>query len=219
MSLRINDLAPDFTAETSDGPISFHDWIGDSYAILFSHPRDFTPVCTTEFGAVAQLAPEWEKRNTKVLGVSVDSAEDHRKWKRDIETLAGTPANFAIVDDTDLTVSKLYDMLPADAYLPDGRTAADSATVRTVYIIGPDKRVRLTLSYPMSVGRNYAEILRALDAVQATDGVPIATPADWRPGEDVIAALSLDDAEAERRFGRMEKKLPYLRFVKQPERA
>ena len=219
MALRINDVAPDFTADSSNGPIQFHDWINDSYAIILSHPRDFTPVCTTEFSAVAQMAPEWEKRNTKVLGVSVDSADDHRKWKRDIEAIAGTPADFPIVDDTDLTVSKLYGMLPAEAYLPDGRTAADSATVRTVYIIGPDKKVRLTMSYPMSVGRNYAEILRALDAVQATDGVPIATPADWLPGQDVIAALSLDDAATEKRFGKIDKRLPYLRFVKQPEVA
>lgn len=219
MALRINDTAPDFTADTSDGEIRFHDWLGDSYGIIFSHPKDFTPVCTTEFGAVAQLAPEWEKRKTKVLGVSVDSADEHRKWKRDIEAFAGTPANFAIVDDTDLKVAKLYDMLPADAYMPDGRTANDSATVRTVYIIGPDKKVRLMMTYPMSVGRNFAEILRALDAVQATDGVPIATPANWVPGQDVIAALSLSDEQAEAKFGKLDKKLPYLRFVKQPERA
>lgn len=219
MALRINDTAPDFTADTSDGEISFHEWMGDNYAIIFSHPKDFTPVCTTEFGAVAQLAPEWEKRGVKVLGVSVDSADEHRKWKRDIEAFAGTPANFAIVDDTDLKVAKLYDMLPADAYMPDGRTANDSATVRTVYIIGPDKKVRLMMTYPMSVGRNFAEILRALDAVQATDGVPIATPANWVPGQDVIAALSLSDEQAEAKFGKVDKKLPYLRFVKQPERA
>ena len=219
MALRINDTAPDFTADTSDGEISFHEWMGDNYAIIFSHPKDFTPVCTTEFGAVAQLAPEWEKRGVKVLGVSVDSADEHRKWKRDIEAFAGTPANFAIVDDTSLKVAKLYDMLPADAYMPDGRTANDSATVRTVYIIGPDKKVRLMMTYPMSVGRNFAEILRALDAVQATDGVPIATPANWVPGQDVIAALSLSDEQAEAKFGKVDKKLPYLRFVKQPERA
>lgn len=218
MSLRINDIAPDFTAETTDGEISFHEWLGDSYGIIFSHPKDFTPVCTTEFGAVARLAEEWEKRGTKVVGVSVDSADDHRKWKRDIETFAGCPANFAIIDDSSLKVAKLYDMLPAEAYLPDGRTANDSATVRTVYIIGPDKKIRLMLTYPMSVGRNFAEILRALDAVQATDGVPIATPADWRPGEDVIAALSLTDEQAEAKFGKVDRKLPYLRFVAQPQR-
>lgn len=219
MALRINDVAPDFTADTSEGEIRFHDWLDGAYGIIFSHPKDFTPVCTTEFGAVARLAPEWEKRKTKVLGVSVDSAEDHRKWKRDIETFAGCPANFAIVDDSSLNVAKLYDMLPADAYLPDGRTANDSATVRTVYIIGPDKKVRLMMTYPMSVGRNFAEILRALDAVQATDGVPIATPADWRPGEDVIAALSLTDEQAEAKFGKVDRKLPYLRYVAQPESA
>ena len=217
MSLRINDIAPDFTADTTEGEISFHEWLGDSYGIIFSHPKDFTPVCTTEFGAVARLAQEWEQRGTKVLGVSVDSVDDHQKWKRDIETFAGCPANFAIIDDTSLKVAKLYDMLPAEAYLPDGRTANDSATVRTVYIIGPDKKIRLMMTYPMSVGRNFGEILRALDAVQATDGVPIATPADWRPGEDVIAALSLTDEQAEAKFGRVDRKLPYLRFVAQPK--
>lgn len=216
MSLRINDVAPNFTADSTAGKITLHDWIGDSYAILFSHPKDFTPVCTTEFGAVAQLAPEFEKRNTKVLGVSVDSVEDHQKWKRDIEKVGGAPANFPIIDDTSLEVSKLYNMLPAEAYLPDGRTPADSATVRTVFIIGPDKKIRLTLSYPMSVGRNFAEILRALDAVQATDGVPIATPANWTPGQDVIVALSLNDDQAREKFGELDIKLPYLRFAKAP---
>ncbi|WP_313137543.1 peroxiredoxin [Paracoccus jeotgali] len=220
MGLRINETAPDFTADSTEGEIRFHKWMGDSYAILFSHPRDFTPVCTTEFGAVAQLVPEFEKRNTKVLGVSVDSVDDHVKWKRDIETVAGTPANFAIIDDTSLNVSKAYDMLPADFYLPDAdRTPAHSATVRTVFIIGPDKKVRLTMSYPMSVGRNFAEIVRALDAVQATDGEPIATPANWVPGQDVIVALSLDDEQAEAKYGKLDKQLPYLRYAKQPEQA
>ena len=217
MSLRINAVAPDFTADSTEGTIDFHDWIGESYAIVFSHPRDFTPVCTTEFGAVAQLVPEFEKRNTKVLGVSVDSVEDHVKWKNDIEQVAQAPANFAIIDDTSLTVAKAYDMLPAEFYLPsDGRTPADSATVRTVFIIGPDKKVRLTMTYPMSVGRNFAEILRALDAVQKTDGVPLATPANWVPGQDVIVALSLDDAAAEAKYGALDKQLPYLRFAKDP---
>ena len=218
MSLRINDTAPDFTANSTEGTINFHDWLGDSYALVFSHPRDFTPVCTTEFGAVAQLAPEFEKRGTKVVGVSVDSVEDHVKWKKDIAAFAGAPANFAIIDDTDLTVAKAYDMLPAEYYLPnEGRTPADSATVRTVFIIGPDKKVRLTMTYPMSVGRNFAEILRALDAVQETDGVPLATPANWVPGQDVIVALSLDDAAAEAKYGKLDKKLPYLRFAKDPK--
>ncbi|MDO5658530.1 MAG: peroxiredoxin [Paracoccus sp. (in: a-proteobacteria)] len=216
MGLRINDIAPDFTAESTEGTIRFHDWIGDSYAIIFSHPRDFTPVCTTEFGAVARLVPEFEARDTKVIGVSVDSVEDHGKWKRDIEHFAQSPANFPIIDDTSLTVAKAYDMLPAEAYLPENRTPANTATVRTVYIIGPDKKVRLTMTYPMSVGRNFAEILRALDAVRKTDGVPLATPADWVPGQDVIVALSLDDAAAEERYGKIDKKLPYLRFAKDP---
>ena len=218
MSLRINDTAPNFTAQTTQGPIDFHQWIGDSWAILFSHPKDFTPVCTTEFGAVAQLAPEFAKRNTKVMGVSVDSVEEHQKWKRDIETFAGAPADFPIIDDTSLFVAKLYDMLPADAYMPDGRTPAHSATVRTVFIIGPDKKVRLTMSYPMSVGRNFAEILRALDAIQATDGVPLATPANWVPGQDVIVGLSLDDAQAKEKFGEIVVKLPYLRYAKAPKK-
>lgn len=214
MALRINDIAPDFTTDSTAGKLTLHDWIGDSYAILFSHPRDFTPVCTTEFGAVAQLAPEFAKRNTKVMGVSVDSVEDHKKWKRDIEAFAGAPADFPIIDDTSLQVAKLYGMLPREAYLPDGRTPADSATVRTVFIIGPDKKIRLTMSYPMSVGRNFAEILRALDAIQATDGVPLATPANWTPGQDVIVGLSLDDQQAKARYGALDVKLPYLRFAK-----
>lgn len=217
MSIRLNDIAPDFTADSTAGELSLHNWIGDGYAILFSHPKDFTPVCTTEFGAVAQLVPEFEKRNTKVMGVSVDSVEEHHKWMRDIESVAGAPANFPIIDDRSLAVSKLYDMLPADAYLPDGRTPADSATVRTVFIIGPDKKVRLTMSYPMSVGRNFAEIMRALDAVRATDGVPIATPANWQPGEDVIVALSLNDEAAKEKFGEIDVKLPYLRYAKAPK--
>jgi len=217
MSVRINDFAPDFTADSTAGPIHFHDWIGDSYAIIFSHPKDFTPVCTTEFGAVAQLAGEFAKRNTKVIGVSVDSVEEHFKWKADIEAFAGDPANFPIIDDTSLAVAKAYDMLPADAYLPDGRVPAHTASVRTVFIVGPDKKVRLTMAYPMSVGRNFAEILRALDAVQATDGVPLATPANWVPGQDVIVGLSLTDAQAEEKYGALDIKLPYLRFAKQPQ--
>lgn len=217
MGLRINDIAPNFTAQSTNGDITLHDWIGDNYAILFSHPKDFTPVCTTEFGAVAQLAPEFAKRKTKVMGISVDSVADHMKWKRDIEAFAGNPADFPIIDDTSLAVAKAYDMLPADAYLPDGRTPAHSSTVRTVFIIGPDKKVRLMMTYPMSVGRNFAEVLRVLDAVQATDGAPIATPANWLPGQDVIVALSLDTPAAEARFGKLDIKLPYLRFAKAPK--
>jgi alkyl hydroperoxide reductase subunit AhpC len=218
MSLRINDTAPNFTTDSTAGELTLHNWIGDSYAILFSHPKDFTPVCTTEFGAVAQLAPEFTKRNTKVMGVSVDSVEEHQKWKRDISAFAGAPADFPIIDDTSLQVAKLYDMLPADAYLPDGRTPAHSATVRTVFIIGPDKKLRLTMSYPMSVGRNFAEILRALDAIQITDGVPLATPANWIPGQDVIVGLSLNDEQAKAQFGDIDIKLPYLRYAKAPKK-
>jgi thioredoxin-dependent peroxiredoxin len=217
MGLRINDIAPDFTADSTEGTIHFHDWIGTGYAIIFSHPRDFTPVCTTEFGAVAQLSAEFAKRGTKVIGVSVDSVQDHAKWKRDIEAFAGTTADFPIIDDTSLTVAKAYDMLPAEYYLPsEGRAPAHTATVRTVYIVGPDKKVKLTMTYPMSVGRNFAEILRALDAVRATDGVPIATPANWVPGQDVIVALSLNNEQAQAKYGDLDIKLPYLRFAKQP---
>jgi len=217
MGLRINDIAPNFTAASTAGEVTLHDWIGSGYAILFSHPKDFTPVCTTEFGAVARLAPEFAKRNTKVMGVSVDSVEDHVKWKRDIEAFAGAPADFPIIDDSSLAVAKAFDMLPAEAYLPDGRTPAHTATVRTVFIIGPDKKVRLTMTYPMSVGRNFAEILRALDAIQATDGVPLATPANWVPGEDVIVGMALNDDAARDKFGELDIKLPYLRFAKAPK--
>ncbi|WP_283178536.1 peroxiredoxin [Gemmobacter sp. 24YEA27] len=217
MSVRINDIAPDFTADTTAGTISFHDWLGDSYGIIFSHPRDFTPVCTTEFAAVARLIPEWKKRGIKVIGLSVDGKADHEKWKRDIEAFGGAPADFPIIDDTSLAVSKAYDLLPADYYIPtDGRTPAHTATVRAVYFIGPDKKVRFTIYYPMSVGRNFAEILRAVDAVLLTDGKPLATPADWIPGQDVIVALSLNNDQAAEKYGELDIKLPYLRFAKQP---
>ncbi|WP_298905612.1 peroxiredoxin [uncultured Aliiroseovarius sp.] len=216
MGLRINDIVPNFTAETDQGEIKFHDWIGDSWAILFSHPKDYTPVCTTEFGAVAQLADEWEKRGTKVIGLSVDSAEEHVSWKADIEGFSGAKAGFPIIADEDLAVSKLFDMLPAEAYLPDGRTAADSASVRSVFIISPDKKVQLVMTYPMSVGRNFAEVLRALDGLQATFNTPIATPANWVKGQDVIVALSLSDEAAKEKFGEIDIKLPYLRTTADP---
>ena len=216
MGLRINETAPDFTAETTEGTIRFHDWIGESWVILFSHPKDFTPVCTTEFAEVARLSEEFARRNTRVIGVSVDSAEDHAKWKADIEKVAGTGAAFPIIADTDLTVSKLYDMLPAEAYLPDGRTPADTATVRTTYIIGPDRKVKLMLIYPMTVGRNFDEILRALDSLQLGAREPVATPANWRPGEDVIVATSVPTEEARERYGEVTEIFPYLRTVKQP---
>ncbi len=211
MGLRLNQTVPNFTAMTDQGEITFHDWIGDSYAILFSHPKDFTPVCTTEFGAVARLSDAWEKRGVKVIGLSVDGVEDHKNWKADIETYAGAKADFPIIADEDLAVSKAFDMLPAEAYLPDGRTAADSESVRSVFLVGPDKKLRLSMTYPMSVGRNFAEVLRAIDAVQTSDGAPIATPADWKPGEDVIIGLALDDAKAKEKFGAFDAILPYLR--------
>ena len=214
MGLRINDIVPNLTLTTDQGEFSFHDWIGDSWAILFSHPKDFTPVCTTEFGAVSQLADEWEKRGVKVIGLSVDGVEEHKQWKGDIETFSGAKATFPIIADTDLTVSKAFDMLPADAYLPDGRTAADSASVRSVFIISPDKKLQLSMTYPMSVGRNFAEVLRAVDGLQKTFGAPLATPANWTEGQDVIIALSLNDEQAKEKFGAFEAKLPYLRTTK-----
>jgi len=217
MALRINDPVPNFTAETDQGSIAFHDWIGNDWAILFSHPKDFTPVCTTEFGAVAQLSAEWAKRNTKVIGVSVDGVEAHKQWKGDIEGFSGAKAGFPIIADEQLVVSKAFDMLPAEAYLPDGRTAADTATVRSVFIIGPDKKLKLSMTYPMSVGRNFAEVLRALDALQLTYNVPLATPANWTAGEDVIVALSLNNDQAMEKYGNLEIKLPYLRTTTAPK--
>ena len=216
MGIRINDIVPDFSADTDKGPIRFHDWIDQSWAILFSHPKDFTPVCTTEFGAVAMLADEWAALNTKVIGLSVDNVDDHQEWKKDIESYSGAEADFPIIADDGLEISKLFDMLAADAYLTDSSTAADSAHVRSVFIISPDKKLQLTMTYPMSVGRNFAEILSALKALQATYGQPIATPANWTDGQDVIIALSLDDDAAEQKFGSFEARLPYLRTVKQP---
>ncbi|SMC62520.1 peroxiredoxin [Primorskyibacter flagellatus] len=216
MGLRINDTVPDFTAETDHGTIQFHDWIGDNWAILFSHPKDFTPVCTTEFGAVAQLSDEWEKRGTKVIGVSVDSVEEHKGWKKDIEKVAGTSAGFPIIADDGLEVSKAFDMLPAEAYMPDGRTPNDSATVRAVFIIGPDKKLKLSMTYPMNVGRNFAEVLRALDGLQTAAKHTIATPANWNVGDDVVIPTSFDEAAAKEKFGEFKTVLPYLRMAKTP---
>lgn len=216
MGLRINDTVPNFTAETDQGTIQFHDWIGDSWAILFSHPKDFTPVCTTEFGAVAQLAAEWEKRGTKVIGLSVDGVEEHKKWKGDIEKTSGAKAGFPIIADQDLAVSKAFDMLPAEAYLPDGRTPAHSATVRAVFIIGPDKQLKLSMVYPMNVGRNFAEVLRALDGLQMANGKGVATPANWQVGDDVIVPTTLSDEDAKVKFGDIKTVLPYLRTTKAP---
>ncbi|NAW33865.1 peroxiredoxin [Halomonas alimentaria] len=217
MSLRINDVVPDFEADTSQGPIRFHEWIGDSWAILFSHPKDFTPVCTTEFGAVAKLGEEWKKRGTKVIGISVDGVEEHKGWIKDIASFASCDVGFPIIADEDLKVAKLFDMLPADAYLPDGRTPNDSATVRSVFIIGPDKQLKLSMTYPMNVGRNFAEVLRALDALQTANGEGVATPADWNLGQDVIIPTSVSDEDAKAKYGEFETVFPYLRRAKLPQ--
>ena len=216
MGLRINDTIPNLTVETDQGSFALHDFVGDNWTILFSHPKDFTPVCTTEFSAVAQLAGEWEKRGCKVIGVSVDGVEDHKKWKADIEKVGGAPAGFPIIADDGLDVSKAFDMLPAEAYLPDGRTPADSATVRSVFIIGPDKQVKLMMTYPMTAGRNFAEVLRALDALQTGAKHGVATPADWTMGEDVIIPPTVNNEDAKAKFGEFEAVLPYLRKTKMP---
>ncbi len=216
MALRINDEIPNLTVETDLGTYKLHDWIGDSWAILFSHPKDFTPVCTTEFGAVAQLSDEWDKRGTKVMGISVDGVEDHKKWKSDIEKVGGTAPTFPIVADDGLELSKALDMLPAEAYLPDGRTPADSATVRVVFIIGPDKKLKLSMTYPMTVGRNFAEVLRALDALQTSTKEGVATPANWAVGQDVIVPTSVSDEDAIAKYGKIDTVLPYLRKAKLP---
>lgn len=216
MGLRINDTIPDLTVETDQGTFSLHEFVGDSWAILFSHPKDFTPVCTTEFGAVAQMADEWAARGTKVLGISVDGVEDHKKWKRDIEAVGGAPASFPIVADEGLALSKAFDMLPAEAYMPDNRTPADSETVRAVFIIGPDKKLKLSMTYPMNVGRNFAEVLRALDGLQTAAREGVATPANWQVGQDVVVPLSVSNEDAIAKYGSIDTKLPYLRMAKLP---
>jgi alkyl hydroperoxide reductase subunit AhpC len=219
MSLRINDTAPNFTARTTQGTIDFHEWIGDQWAILFSHPKDFTPVCTTELGYMARIEPEFTKRNTKLIGLSVDPVDNHRKWADDIEETQGAAVNYPMIGDTDLTISKLYNMLPADeAGTFEGRTPATNATVRSVFIIGPDKKIKLMMTYPMTTGRNFDEILRVLDAIHMTTRHKVSTPANWQPGNDVIIAGSVTDDEAKALFPAGWKTVkPYLRIVPQPE--
>ena len=219
MSLRINDEAPDFTAETTQGTISFHDWIGNSWAILFSHPKDFTPICTTELGYMAGLQPEFEKRNCKVLGISVDGVRDHEAWSKDIENSQGHAVNYPLVADPELQVVQLYDMLPADAgNTSEGRTAADNATARSVFVIGPDKKIKASLTYPMSTGRNFDEILRLLDSCQLTAKQQVATPVNWKQGDPVVILPSISDEAAKEKYpDGWDAPLPYLRFVPQPK--
>jgi len=217
MSLRINAEAPNFTAETTEGKIRFHEWIGDKWVILFSHPKDFTPVCTTELGYMAGLKPEFDKRSTKVIGLSVDPVTDHKSWAKDIEETQGHAVNYPIVGDADLTVAKLYDMIHPNA-VPGKRTAVDNATVRSVFVIGPDKKVKATLAYPMSSGRNFDEVLRLLDSCQLTARHAVATPVNWKPGQDVIIPTSVSDEDAKKKYPHGFKTLkPYLRTVAQPK--
>ena len=218
MSLRINDVAPDFTVNTTKGEISFHDWIGDGWAILFSHPKDFTPVCTTELGSLAKLEPEFAKRNVKVMGLSVDSVDDHNKWLKDIEDVTETRPGYPIVADSELKIAKLYNMLPTSLEGgSEGRTAVDNQTVRTVFIIGPDKKIKLFLTYPMATGRNFNELLRAIDSMQLTAKHKVATPADWKKGEEVIIVPAVKDEEAKKLFpGGWKTIKPYLRKVPDP---
>ena len=218
MSLRIGDEAPDFTADTTEGKIKFHDWIGDGWAILFSHPKDFTPVCTTELGYMAKLKPEFDKRNTKIIGLSVDPVTDHQKWAKDIQETQGAAPNYPVIGDSDLVVAKLYDMIHPNASAAGPRTPQDNATVRSVFVIGPDKKVKLVLTYPMSTGRNFDEVLRVLDSIQLTAKHKVATPVNWKQGEDVIILASVPEEEARQRFPEGWKApRPYLRIVKQPK--
>jgi thioredoxin-dependent peroxiredoxin len=219
MSLRINDTAPNFKANTTKGPIDFHEWIGDQWAVLFSHPKDFTPVCTTELGYMARIEPEFTKRNTKLIGLSVDPVDNHSRWVGDIEETQGAKVNYPMIGDTDLAVAKLYNMLPAEeGGTAEGRTAAGNATVRSVFVIGPDKKIKLMLTYPMTTGRNFDEILRVLDSMQLTAKHQVATPVNWKQGDDVIIAGSVSDEEAKKLFPEGWKApKPYLRIVKSPQ--
>ena len=218
MTLRINSEAPNFTAETTEGTINFHDWIGDGWAILFSHPKDFTPICTTELGFMAGLKSEFDKRNTKVIGISVDGVSEHEKWSQDIEKSQGHKLNYPLIGDPELNVVKAYDMLPEDAGdTSEGRTAADNATARSVFIIGPDKKIKAMLTYPMSTGRNFVEILRLLDSCQLTANEQVATPVNWQPGEDVVILPAISDEDAKAKYpDGWNAPLPYLRYVPAP---
>jgi len=219
MALRIGDEAPNFTAQTTQGAIDFHQWIGNQWAILFSHPKDFTPVCTTELGYMARIKPEFDKRNTKIIGLSVDSVDDHKKWAKDIEETQGAAPNYPIIGDSDFNVAKLYDMLPGSVSgEAKGRTPADNATVRAVFVIGPDKKIKLILMYPMTTGRNFDEVLRVLDSIQLTAKHKVATPANWKQGQDVIIAGSVSDEDAKKQFPQGWKSpKPYLRITQQPK--
>jgi thioredoxin-dependent peroxiredoxin len=219
MSLRIGDEAPNFHGDTTVGPIDFHQWIGNGWAILFSHPKDFTPVCTTELGAMAKMKTDFDKRNTKVIGLSVDPVEDHQRWAKDIEETQGAALNYPLIGDADLHISQLYDMLPASAgHSSRGRSAADNQTVRTVFVIGPDKKIKLILYYPMTTGRNFDEVLRVLDSIQLTARHKVATPANWKQGQDVMIAGSVSDQDARRQYpGGWKAPKPYLRIVSQPK--
>jgi len=219
MTLRIGSKVPDFTAETTQGKIRFHDWIGDSWCVMFSHPKDFTPVCTTELGYMAKLQPEFDRRNCKVIGLSVDPVDDHKRWVQDIKDATGYAPNYPIIGDSDLNVAKLYGMLPEDAgSTAKGRTAADNQTVRTVYVIGPDKLIKAMVSYPMSTGRNFDEVLRIIDSTQLTAKHKVATPVNWKQGEDVIIVPAVSDEEAKQKFpGGWKAPKPYLRIVPQPK--
>ena len=218
MSLRINDTAPNFTAKTTKGSLNFHEYIGDGWAVLFSHPKDFTPVCTTELGYMAKIEPEFTKRNTKLIGLSVDPVENHEKWAHDIEETQGASVKYPMIGDSDLAVAKLYNMLPAESgTTSEGRTAANNATVRTVFVVGPDKKIKLMLAYPMTTGRNFDEILRVIDSIQLTAKHAVATPANWKQGEDVIVAGSVSDEDANKKYGSFKAVKPYLRVVPQPK--
>jgi alkyl hydroperoxide reductase subunit AhpC len=219
MALRIGDVAPDFEADTTQGKIGFYKWLGDSWGILFSHPKDFTPVCTTELGYMAKLKPDFDKRNVKIIGLSVDPVTNHSKWAVDIEETQGAKVNYPMIGDTQLKIAKLYGMLPAESgSTSEGRTAADNATVRTVFVIGPDKKIKLQLSYPMSTGRNFDEILRVIDSIQLTAKHKVSTPANWKPGDDVIISGNVSNEEAQKQYpGGWKSPKPYLRIVPQPK--